>query len=154
MTKAMALLVVGCWLKTKVYGWTVYGLRNQETVSGFPGSGFRRSEPRSRGFDWLGSNSIDIMISSISRSMESPMAQFVVRNLDDDLKARLKRRARLNGVSMEEEVRQILQRAVVGEPPGSPAMGSRMAARFSGIGLDEPLPELHGQEVRGMDLES
>ena len=82
------------------------------------------------------------------------MAQFVVRNLDDDLKARLKRRARLNGVSMEEEVRQILQRAVVGEPPGSAAMGSRMAARFSGIGLDEPLPELHGQEVRGMDLES
>ena len=58
------------------------------------------------------------------------MAQFVVRNLDDDLKARLKRRARLNGVSMEEEVRRILQRAVVGEPPGSAALGSRMAARF------------------------
>ena len=27
--------VGGSWLKTTVYGWTVYGLRNQETVSGF-----------------------------------------------------------------------------------------------------------------------
>ncbi|PKP86909.1 MAG: toxin-antitoxin system, partial [Alphaproteobacteria bacterium HGW-Alphaproteobacteria-15] len=44
------------------------------------------------------------------------MAQFVVRNLDDDVKAALKRRARAHGWSMEEEVRRIL-RSAVNEPP-------------------------------------
>ena len=82
------------------------------------------------------------------------MAQFVVRNLDEDVKAALKRRARLNGVSMEEEVRRILQRATHEEPRVSDALGSRMAARFSVIGLEEPLPELRGQEAEGIDLES
>ena len=33
------------------------------------------------------------------------MAQFVVRNLEDDVKARLKRRAARHGRSMEEEAR-------------------------------------------------
>ena len=81
------------------------------------------------------------------------MAQFVVRNLDEDVKAALKRRARLNGVSMEEEARRILQRAIHEEPCVADALGSRMAARFAAIGLDEPLPELRGQEVEGMHLD-
>ena len=37
------------------------------------------------------------------------MAQFIVRNLEDDVKACLKRRAALHGHSMEEEVRQELR---------------------------------------------
>ena len=81
------------------------------------------------------------------------MAQFVVRNLDEDVKAALKRRARAHGCSMEEEVRRILQRAVHEEPCVSDALGSRMAARFAAIGLDERLPELRGQEVKGMDVD-
>ena len=40
------------------------------------------------------------------------MAQFIVRNLEDDVKARLKRRAAHHGRSMEEEVRHILRDAV------------------------------------------
>ena len=40
------------------------------------------------------------------------MAQFVVRHLEDDVKARLKRRAANHGRSMEEEVRHILRDAV------------------------------------------
>jgi plasmid stability protein len=40
------------------------------------------------------------------------MAQFVVRNIEDGVKARLQRRARRNGRSMEEEVRDILRSAV------------------------------------------
>ena len=80
------------------------------------------------------------------------MAQFVVRNLDEDVKAALKRRAQLHGLSMEEEVRQILRRAIVEEPAVSVALGTRMAARFADIGLDEPLPELRGQDVEGMDV--
>ena len=39
------------------------------------------------------------------------MAQFTVRNVEDDIKARLKRRAARHGVSMEAEVRQILRNA-------------------------------------------
>ncbi len=40
------------------------------------------------------------------------MAQFIVRNLEDDVKARLKRRAARHGRSMEEEARHILRDAV------------------------------------------
>ena len=40
------------------------------------------------------------------------MAQLLVRNLENAVKARLQRRARRNGRSMEEEVRDILRAAV------------------------------------------
>jgi plasmid stability protein len=43
------------------------------------------------------------------------MASLSVRNLDDDLIARLKRRAARHGRSAEAEVRDILQRALSGE---------------------------------------
>ena len=39
------------------------------------------------------------------------MAQLVVRNLPDEVKARLKRRAKLRGHSLEAEVRQLLSDA-------------------------------------------
>lgn len=80
------------------------------------------------------------------------MAQFVVRNLDEDLKAALKRRADEHGCSMEEEVRRILRRAVTEQPAASLGLGSRMAARFADEGLDEPLPELRGQEIDPLDM--
>lgn len=41
------------------------------------------------------------------------MASLSVRNIDDDIYERLKIRAAENGLSMEEEVRQILRRAVM-----------------------------------------
>ena len=75
------------------------------------------------------------------------MAQVIVRNLENDLKDALKRRAQRHGCSMEEEVRRILRRAVDEEPEATPNLGSRIAKRFAGIGLETPLPELHGQEV-------
>ena len=40
------------------------------------------------------------------------MAQVIVRNIEDDVKKGLKERASQHGWSMEEEVRQILRRAV------------------------------------------
>ena len=43
------------------------------------------------------------------------MAQFVVRNIENGVKDRLQRRARRNGHSMEEEVRDILRNAVLEE---------------------------------------
>jgi antitoxin FitA len=80
------------------------------------------------------------------------MAQVIVRNIDDDVKARLKQRASQHGWSMEEEVRQILRNAVSEKTQTRLKLGSRIAARFAGAGLDEPLPELHGETIAPMDL--
>lgn len=76
------------------------------------------------------------------------MAQIVVRNLDETVKARLKRRATLHGRSMEEEVRQILGNAAKESGKTSQGLGTRIAARFAGIGLTEDIPELRGQRPR------
>jgi antitoxin FitA len=70
------------------------------------------------------------------------MAQFVVRNLEDDVAARLKRRAKRHGRSMEDEVRHILRNAAKQESRPVRKLGSRIAARFSRIGLHGDLPEL------------
>ena len=76
------------------------------------------------------------------------MAQFIVRDLEDDVKARLKRRAAHHGRSMEEEVRHILRNAVKEQNQRLPKLGSRIAARFAKSGLLSDLPELHGQLPR------
>jgi len=73
------------------------------------------------------------------------MAQFIVRNLEDDVKARLKRRATHHGRSMEEEVRHILRDAVKEQNQRVTKPGSRIAARFAKTGLTIELPELRGQ---------
>jgi len=80
------------------------------------------------------------------------MAQVIVRNIEDDVKTSLKQRAIQHGWSMEEEVRQILRRAVSEEAQARPKLGSRIAARFAGAGLTQPLPELHGQTIEPMGL--
>jgi plasmid stability protein len=75
------------------------------------------------------------------------MAQFVVRNLDDDVKARLQRRAKRHGRSMEEEVRQILRSAARCEDRPVRKLGSRISGRFKKAGkLD--VRELRGQPIR------
>lgn len=81
------------------------------------------------------------------------MAQFTVRNLEEDLKTRLKRRAARHGASMEEEVRQILRNAVKDEHPPAARLGSRIAARFAEVGLAQPLPELKGQPATPVRFE-
>ena len=68
------------------------------------------------------------------------MAQFVVRNLEQDVKMRLKRRAARHGRSMEEEVREILRDAVKHENRKSEGLGTRLARRFAGRGLDFDIP--------------
>jgi plasmid stability protein len=75
------------------------------------------------------------------------MAQLVVRELDDDVKARLKRRAARHGRSMEDEVRHILRNALR-EDRRPAALGSRIARRFAKVGLTEELPELRGESPR------
>ena len=80
------------------------------------------------------------------------MAQVIVRNIEDDVKEGLKQRAIQHGCSMEEEVRQILRRAVSEKDQVRPKLGSRIVARFAGSGIDEPLPELRGQTIAPMDF--
>ena len=80
------------------------------------------------------------------------MAQVIVRNIEDDVKTGLKQRASRHGWSMEEEVRQILRRAVSDDGQVRSKLGSLIAQRFAGAGLTESLPELHGQTVEPMDL--
>lgn len=83
------------------------------------------------------------------------MAQLLVRHLDDEVKARLQRRARRHGRSTEEEVREILGNAVRDEDGTRPPLGSRLAARFARVGLtQEEVPELRGQPPRPADFES
>ena len=81
------------------------------------------------------------------------MAQFVVRNLEDDVAAELKRRARRHGRSMEDEVRHILRRAARKDAPRVRKLGSRIAARFKRMGLTKDLPELRGLPARAAAFE-
>jgi antitoxin FitA len=71
------------------------------------------------------------------------MASITIRNLEDDLKRRLRVRAAGHGRSMEEEAREILRR-VVGEaaPPRNLAAAIRArVAPFGGVDLDLPARE-------------
>lgn len=83
------------------------------------------------------------------------MAQILVRNLDDQLKARLQRRAKRNGRSMEAETREILRDALRKEA-AAPAVGFGTAtvALFGGqgIGLKEPIPEWRGYALEPVKL--
>ena len=76
------------------------------------------------------------------------MAQLVVRNLEEKVKARLKRRAARHGRSMEEEVRDILRDAVKNEGRHTVGLGTRIARRFAGRGLDFQIPEWRGEPAR------
>ena len=78
------------------------------------------------------------------------MAQLIVRNIEKDVKERLAQRARAHGRSMEEEARRILREAVSVKtgPAGEPGLGTQLAQCFEGVELDEPLPEMKGQQAR------
>jgi plasmid stability protein len=73
------------------------------------------------------------------------MAQLIVRNLEEEIKMKLKQRAQRNGRSVEDEVRHILRSAARLPKRSTKGLGSRIAARFAKIGLRDDLPELRGQ---------
>lgn len=82
------------------------------------------------------------------------MAQFVVRQLEDDVAEKLKQRARKHERSMEDEVRHILRTAVQQQPAGQHKLGTRIARRFRRAGLTADLPEFRGVPARAADLDS
>jgi antitoxin FitA len=75
------------------------------------------------------------------------LAQLVVRNLEDEVKVRLQRRATRNGRSMEEEVRDILRDALKEEGAQTGGLGTEIASLFARIGLDADIPELRGHVI-------
>ena len=80
------------------------------------------------------------------------MAQFVVRNIENSVKDRLQRRARRNGRSMEEEVRDILRSAVVEEFRSAGGLGSEIAGLFTKVGLEHEIPEMRGEKMNPVDF--
>jgi plasmid stability protein len=78
------------------------------------------------------------------------MAQILVRDIEDDVKERLRKRAARHGRSMEAEVRDILRDAVKGDEAPKQGLGTEIAALFKGIGLrpGEEIEELRGYTIR------
>jgi len=76
------------------------------------------------------------------------MANLTIRRLDDQTYERLKERAARDGVSMEEEARRILARAVA--PPGR--LGDLFVKTFGATrGLDLRLPERQPHEAPDLE---
>lgn len=80
------------------------------------------------------------------------MATLTIRNLDDDMKRRLRLRAAGHNRSMEEEARQILGAALHGAPEASgAALYASIRERFADLG-DVPLPVEPRESVRQLRL--
>ena len=72
------------------------------------------------------------------------MGSITIRTLDDQLKSSLRLRAARHGLSMEQEVRNILQTTLAAdaEPSSGLDFALRINQRFKGLGGDElVLPE-------------
>jgi len=77
------------------------------------------------------------------------MATLMIRNLDETTKANIRLQAARHGISMEEEARQLLRKAVNPTVP-SEGLGTRLQRRFGALGgveletsqlPDRPLPD-------------
>jgi antitoxin FitA len=64
------------------------------------------------------------------------------------VKIRLKHRAARRGHSMEDEVRDILRDVVKNENRTVEGLGTWLARRFAGRGLDFDVPEIRGAPAR------
>lgn len=82
------------------------------------------------------------------------MASITIRNLEDDVKRRLRVRAAEHGRSMEEEAREIL-RQVVGQESPAHNLAAAIRARIAplgGVELDLP-PREHMRQPPAFDRE-
>ncbi|MGA9504936.1 MAG: hypothetical protein WBV31_10900 [Terriglobales bacterium] len=75
------------------------------------------------------------------------MAQLVIRNIENTVKARLQCRARRSGRSVEAEIRNISSNAAVEAPLPAGGLGSEIAGLYTKIGLESGIPELRGHRV-------
>lgn len=81
------------------------------------------------------------------------MATLTIRNIEDELKIRLRIEAAQHGHSMEEEVRCILRKVLYRESTVSRGLGSRIHRRFAEIGgIDLELP-MRKDQARSVEVE-
>ncbi|MEQ1525787.1 MAG: plasmid stabilization protein [Gallionella sp.] len=74
------------------------------------------------------------------------MAALTIRNIDDEVKNRLRLQAAQHGCSMEQEVREILLRAVLPKR-NQPSFAQRIQKHFASLDVDA-LPIPNRQTVR------
>jgi len=91
---------------------------------------------------------------SVSTEGRWIVGQLVVRNIENAVKTRLQRRAKRNGRSMEEEVRDILRSAVSKEESPSGGLGTDISRLFTKTGLNSGVPELRGHAIKPATFES
>lgn len=82
------------------------------------------------------------------------MAQLLVRNLEDQMKEKLRALAIQHGISMEEEARDILRNALIRETAPKP-LGQQIRQLFSGTGFssEEGIPEFRGSLAEPVTFE-
>jgi plasmid stability protein len=99
---------------------------------------------------------LDICYHDSIQILEEEMAQLLVRNLEDQLKTRLQRRAKRHGHSMEAEARDILRNALREREKPRGGLGTEIANMFRGIGLreGEEIAEIHDFKMEIPDFES
>ena len=76
------------------------------------------------------------------------MAQLVVRNIENIVKAKLQRRAKRHGRSMEEEVRNILREAAESDERPAAGLGTEISSLFKKAGLRSDIAELRGHQIK------
>jgi antitoxin FitA len=82
------------------------------------------------------------------------MAQLLVRNLEDDVKARLQARARRHRRSLEAEVRDILRNAARADGRPTGGLGTEIAPLFRDVGFAEgEIRELREYTIEPLTLE-
>jgi plasmid stability protein len=86
------------------------------------------------------------MKSLFSRTGTGILASITIRNLDDDVKARLRLAAARHGCSMEEEVRRILKSALLTDD-NEYGLGTRIHKLFADLGGIE-IPERDSSDHR------
>ena len=77
-----------------------------------------------------------------------------MRNIENGVKAKLRRRARRHGRSMEEEVRDILRNVANEDEEPAGKLGSEIAGLFQKLGLSTDILELRGHETKPASFES
>lgn len=70
-------------------------------------------------------------------------AQILIRNIEENVKRRLKQRAKVNGHSMEEEARTILREAV--KPVPKEGLGTELAKLFSDVPKEFKILKMRGR---------
>ena len=83
------------------------------------------------------------------------MAQLIVRKIENEVKDKLRRRAKRHGRSVEEEVREILRDATKREGKRRRLLGTEIGRLFQRAGLKpgEEIRELREIEIEAADFE-